>query len=223
MNSSSPSQRAPRQQRSIQRREQILDAARAIIGVKGYANLTISEIAVQAGVTASSMYQYFRNKTDIMAALQQQASAQFDGLLQSIFHQAPAHSTELVSYFSTIVQQYYQLLKNDPVCKDISLAAATDKEIYNLEQQDLRRTLDFLLQQACHFFPQSRQNDLKGYLELLIHCSVAAVHLALSQPDREGERTISRTHYLMTAGWLAFCADQPQLATRPKTQESCDA
>jgi AcrR family transcriptional regulator len=223
MNSSSPSQRAPRQQRSIQRREQILDAARSIIGVKGYANLTISEIAVQAGVTASSMYQYFRNKTDIMAALQQQGSVQFDGLLQSIFHQAPANSTELVSYFHAIVQQYYQLLKNDPVSKDISLAAATDKEIYNLEQQDIRRTLDFLLQQSGRFFPESSQIALKGYLELLIHCAVAAVHLALSQTDSSGESTISRTQHLLAAGWLAFCADQPERPIQSKTQECSDA
>jgi AcrR family transcriptional regulator len=223
MNSSSPSQRSPRQQRSIQRREQILDAARSIIGVKGYANLTISEIAVQAGVTASSMYQYFRNKTDIMAALQQQSSVQFDGLLQSIFRQAPASSTELLSYFHAIVQQYYQLLRNDPVNRDISLAAATDKEIYNLEQQDVRRTLDFLLQQSGRFFPESSQIALKGYLELLIHCSVAAVHLALSQTDGEGEGTIERTQHLLAAGWLAFCAEQPLPDTQPKTQESFDA
>ncbi|HAU5614992.1 TPA: TetR/AcrR family transcriptional regulator [Morganella morganii] len=47
--------RSPQQQRSKQRSEQILAAARAIILQKGCANLTISEIAEVAGVTPGSM------------------------------------------------------------------------------------------------------------------------------------------------------------------------
>ena len=63
--------RSPQQQRSKQRSEQILAAARAIILQKGCANLTISEIAAVAGVTPGSMYQYYRNKAAIVLALGQ--------------------------------------------------------------------------------------------------------------------------------------------------------
>ena len=49
-----PEVRVPRQQRSRDRVEAILEAARALIGEKGSAGLKIQEIAERAKITAGS-------------------------------------------------------------------------------------------------------------------------------------------------------------------------
>ncbi|MCB6183854.1 TetR/AcrR family transcriptional regulator [Leeia sp. TBRC 13508] len=60
-------------QRNSRRKEarpgEILDAALAIFGEKGYAAASIEDIAKRAGVTKGTPYLYFKNKEDLFKAL----------------------------------------------------------------------------------------------------------------------------------------------------------
>ncbi len=53
----------------LDRRTQILEAAMAIFPQKGYAATTLQDIAQEAGISASAIYQYFRSKEDLFLAL----------------------------------------------------------------------------------------------------------------------------------------------------------
>ncbi len=55
-----------------ERREQILKAAVQVFGEKGYDRATISEIARKAGVAEGSIYNYFKNKGDLLVGIPQQ-------------------------------------------------------------------------------------------------------------------------------------------------------
>ncbi len=57
--------REPQQQRSIQRADDILEAAEKIILEKGYAKLTITEIAEKANVTHIIIWPVFSSKTNL--------------------------------------------------------------------------------------------------------------------------------------------------------------
>ncbi len=54
--------RVPRQKRSIQTRERILDAAMRLFSTKGYHGTNSKEIAAGAGVAIGSFYSYFEDK-----------------------------------------------------------------------------------------------------------------------------------------------------------------
>jgi AcrR family transcriptional regulator len=59
----------PKQARSQKRYEEILDAAANLFLKKGFDGTTTNEIASWADISIGSVYQYFKNKEDIVAAL----------------------------------------------------------------------------------------------------------------------------------------------------------
>lgn len=54
---------------SLSSREVILDAARALVGQKGYDGMAISDLSAQSGLPPSSIYYHFGNKLGVLAAL----------------------------------------------------------------------------------------------------------------------------------------------------------
>lgn len=58
--------REPIQKRSIEKKEKIIEAGFELICQKGYYNTNTAEIAKSAGVSTGIVYQYFRDKYDIL-------------------------------------------------------------------------------------------------------------------------------------------------------------
>ena len=58
--------REPIQKRSIEKKEKIIEAGFDLICQKGYYNTNTAEIAKAAGVSTGIIYQYFRDKYDIL-------------------------------------------------------------------------------------------------------------------------------------------------------------
>ena len=65
---------SPRARRALaeQRKAQILSAAAKVFAAKGYARATIADIAKAAGVAEGSIYNYFKNKQDLLVSLPRQ-------------------------------------------------------------------------------------------------------------------------------------------------------
>lgn len=61
--------RRPRQQRSQQTVDWVLEAAAQLFSEHGYAGTTTNKVAERAGVSVGSVYQYFPNKDALLAAL----------------------------------------------------------------------------------------------------------------------------------------------------------
>ncbi|MFC4563886.1 TetR/AcrR family transcriptional regulator [Nocardiopsis mangrovi] len=58
-----------RQERGRRRMAEILDAAEGVIAENGFEDATTNAIAARAGVSPGSLYQFFRNKDEILDAL----------------------------------------------------------------------------------------------------------------------------------------------------------
>ena len=56
-----------------ERKTQILAAAAKVFAAKGYERATIAEIAKEAGIAEGSIYNYFKNKGDLLISLPRQA------------------------------------------------------------------------------------------------------------------------------------------------------
>ena len=58
--------RKPKQQRAIEKKEKIIEAGFNLICENGYYNTNTAEIAKKAGVSTGIVYQYFKDKYDIL-------------------------------------------------------------------------------------------------------------------------------------------------------------
>ncbi|MGJ5201914.1 TetR/AcrR family transcriptional regulator [Bradyrhizobium sp. HKCCYLR20261] len=78
--------RAPRQARGRERREQLLDAAAALIAESGLAAVSMHAAAERAGASIGSVYHFFRDKDQMLDALAERHDAElqpaFDRVLQ---------------------------------------------------------------------------------------------------------------------------------------------
>ncbi|WP_082709808.1 TetR/AcrR family transcriptional regulator [Burkholderia sp. TSV86] len=66
----------PRQARSAQTVELILEATARLLAERGYACMTTNMVAERAGVSVGSVYQYFPNKSSLVAALHERHAVQ---------------------------------------------------------------------------------------------------------------------------------------------------
>lgn len=83
----------PRQTRSTETVDRILDAAARIFDERGYHATTTNHVAAEAGVSIGSLYQYFPNKDALLVALAErhiaEAAERFGGRLVQIREERP--------------------------------------------------------------------------------------------------------------------------------------
>lgn len=148
--------RQPKQSRAVVTREVILTAAVQVLMRQGYARTTTNRVAECAGVSVGSLYQYFANKDEILAAVLQRFLAHLESDLLS---QAPPVEFSLAEVIEFIVIQV-------------------------LEPSPRGAELMFLLQQAA--IPDFRRHveRLKGSLHAMLR-DLALRHADFAEDDSD--------------------------------------
>jgi AcrR family transcriptional regulator len=90
----------------VDHRRRLLDAMARAVATKGYAAVTIADLAAEARVSKRSFYEHFNDKADCLVALYEAASRQsLDVLRQAIDRRRDWHAQceqALAAYFATL-------------------------------------------------------------------------------------------------------------------------
>ena len=78
-----------KQERSLATREALVDAAERLFGRRGYANVSIDEIASAAGLTKGALYHHFSDKKELFCEVTERIEME---LAQSILDAISSHS-----------------------------------------------------------------------------------------------------------------------------------
>jgi AcrR family transcriptional regulator len=105
----------PRQQRSQDTYEAILDAAVQLFERDGYAAATTNRIAERAGVSIGSLYQYFPNKEALLYALGERHVTHLIGALGGVLAALRAQRPGLEQTVRRLVEAVADLHRADPV------------------------------------------------------------------------------------------------------------
>jgi AcrR family transcriptional regulator len=100
--------RPPKRQRGKQRVAELLNAAAAIFGEKGYEAATMTEIAARAGAPIGSLYQFFPSKDVLADTLVQNYVALLESDLQELERRAKGIDTD------TLVRALLALMRGHP-------------------------------------------------------------------------------------------------------------
>ncbi len=184
-----------------ERREQLLDAALAIIDRDGYDGMSIDAIAREAGVTRPVVYGAFDGLGPLLGALldrqQQRALTQlYDALPLDALGRSPAEIVELG------VPALHGMLLADPVTWRIILSSPVSgpDAVRERVEGDRGRVLATVETMIGAVLPVGADTEVlaQGVLALLEHFG----RLVLDDPDRDpAERLAAAARHLLAA-WL---------------------
>ncbi|CAM3508734.1 TetR/AcrR family transcriptional regulator [Parendozoicomonas haliclonae] len=182
--------RTPSQERSRSRVDAILSSTRELILEKGSARLKIHELAERAGVTPSSIYQYFPNKRAIIHALDKSYIDATNELLSSRLE--GINSLEQgFQVLEDLLIDYYEWYKSEPVITDIWYSMATDKTKNDMEVQSSRESAAIIVEALSPFVDAEDLDDLKSYAMLLAHLVGSTIRLCAQSEEDEAMKLIN--------------------------------
>ena len=173
--------RKPVQKRSIETKEKIIEAGFNLICEKGYYNTNTAEIAKSAGVSTGIVYQYFRDKHDILIEGIQKFS-------KDIFY--PMLNIEHEKFTKSDLRE---LLRNmiDKFIKKHKLSQAAHEEITAMTHSD---------KEIADFFQKNEIYMTKAIANLLIENNfnkenlLEKVHIALNLIDNLCHEIVYHKH-----------------------------
>lgn len=196
--------REPQQQRSIQRADDILEAAQKIIIEKGYAKLTITEIAERANVTPGSMYQYFKNKSEIILMLAKRNGIELYDMFRDVYKNRPATVEDHAQRFLEVLDKQFQIHYRNPAIRDVWMGAATDKQMRNLFEEEDARALAFHVELASPFFPPETHEEMTRTLLVIMHLGISSTLAALNYEYDEALKVLETTKRMVLSCWWDF-------------------
>ncbi len=166
---------APRQFRSQQTVDSILDTAATLFVDVGYENATTNAIAEKAGISIGTLYRYFPDKDAVLKALADRYYQQSNMLFQTLFVE-DAKYLPLEILINRLIDPYLEMYRKYPVYAHILLGADVSLDIAavscGMEAEMIGGIANFYRVLASHL------DERRAYLLAVV--SKAAVKMLLS-------------------------------------------
>jgi AcrR family transcriptional regulator len=190
--------RVPKQERSRERIGEILKVAKELIGQKGIDAVTMKEIAALSGGPIASVYQYFPNKSAIIAML-------YELYVEEVRELIAGHVTRIetaddaLKATDDLFDMYYERMRREPSTQDLLNAIQADKTLADLDIAETRAQAEGFYQLTQHFVAEPLRESYAQTLFVMFHMAGATLRLALMVPAEAAQisaqfKSIVRTH-----------------------------
>lgn len=163
--------RAPRQERSRQTVEAVLDAVERVLAREGVDAITTNRVAEAAGVSIGSVYQYFPDKRSIFTALHQRHVGQVSQVIERTLLEHVSSSLE--TFTSALVVGLMDLHDLEPGLHEIISEGVPESA------QGFRRALQATFERVVS--PHEKGLRRHQLLIVLPHLVEALVHGGMTQ------------------------------------------
>lgn len=192
--------REPRQARSRERVNRILDAAEALFASQGYAGTTTNAIAAQAGVPIGSLYQFFPDKASLLLALALRYTEILRQELTAISEMAPPLS--LADYANQLIDHTERFFSEHPSYRAVFMEAqGTVRELEAIEEAVDAHLIRDLAASLPRQIPKLAPEDYDVIAFVLVKTIGTLLWLSLGQSQSFRQRLTAETkrltlHYL---------------------------
>ena len=194
--------RQPRQERSRNRVETILEVALELVVEQGAEALAMREVARRADVQISSIYQYFPSKAHIIRELAKRNLARVRMLLQEEvkrllgeFDGAPPVAESV----NRLVDAYFAHYRDQPDALAVWAGAQSDHGLRELDLEDTRSTAEFLVAPLQRILGRGEREVVYPLALLVSEVTGAAARLALALESPLREQLIARHKAMLMA------------------------
>jgi len=182
--------RSPIQARSRERVDRILATATEIIGERGSDHMKMSELAIRAGISIGSLYQYFPDKAAVIRALTEQIGAGSRRCIEAALTPVRT-SAELGRAYGDLIDVYWGLFVAQPAMRDIWAGVQADRELMALELAESRACGEILAAAMLRARPDADPDAVHTTAFLVWQLGEAAMRLAIALPRGEADAVVA--------------------------------
>ena len=170
--------RQPIQDRGKERYQLIVNATQRLVGERGNDQVSIRDIAKEAGVAPSSIYQYFDDKHAIIVAIMNEYFDRSFDLLATQTSQAGSLE-EWVAAIEASIEFFFEMLREDPAWATIWSGIQASPALRDIDNQDALRNARLLQEQLLKFCPDLGREEALSACLLLVQTAGLTARLAL--------------------------------------------
>lgn len=178
---SNPGERhRPRQDRSAQRVELILDTTAALIDEVGYSALTPALIARRSGMSGPAIYRYFTDRESIALALAQRNLERYVERCRHFL----ASTTEWQDAIVAAIDAYADFFRNEPGFRRIRLGDTIAQDLLDGRASNKRVLASAVSELFVEQFDVLPRTDLVRHVEVMVELGECLIARAFeSAPD----------------------------------------
>ncbi|MCP3400824.1 TetR/AcrR family transcriptional regulator [Bradyrhizobium sp. CCGB20] len=180
----------PTQERSRERFDRILMAATEILAEKGGDAFRMSDIVERTGIAFGSLYQYFPDKSAVIATLAERCNAIGRDCVQRDLAEMKQLS-DLHAALCRITDGYEQMFREHPVAHHIWQATQADRSLQKIDEEDVAFLAGLLSDALKRVAPAVPAAALASFAQLTMVLIAAAVRHAIVLPPAEGQRSLA--------------------------------
>jgi len=186
----------PKQRRSREKYERVLDVAETLVVRDGYDALTTTGVTQAAGLPPSAFYRWFNDKDDLASALLRRHNARLDEAIESAIHELdqPGWVEVASTVFATTIEYYRRHPSHHIVWYEGRIGAAARGEVH----EHTARLAQALFEQAQQngFAPPGATID---DVTLLIEIADRVVEVAFRDDAHGDDRILERGFAMVRA------------------------
>ncbi|MBD2258211.1 TetR/AcrR family transcriptional regulator [Pseudanabaena sp. FACHB-2040] len=194
-----PRWRMPKQARSRERFDRILDAGAELFAARGYESVTTDDIAAQADTSVGGLYRFFPDKLAVFQALVSRYLDQLRQLFDAL-HSEEAFQLTLEEYVGQVVDGFDQFVSANPAFRAVfvqsRLVSTETLAMDTAFNQEIAQQLSAFLG-ARHPWLEAEQRDLLA--AVCVEVASALEILSLTRDRTFQQQVLGETKKLLIA------------------------
>lgn len=193
----------PRQERSIQRLEAIMEAAETLILEKGVGDVTMSEIAQRAAIPIGSLYQFFPQKAAVVKALHDRLAGHMENLFRNIFADVESldHAAERAA---DCLLEIYARFRKEPIYISLWQVVATDNGLSRLVADFHDQLIQTFHKDLSHLVPAPDFERFRIHMKLMILSTGEVIRFACRESDDVARAHLDHWRRFIRANVFAY-------------------
>lgn len=169
----------PVRKKAIETRQRLLEKTVYMLGEKGYHNITVDEIAKEAGMSTGIAYRYFKNKKEMLLAALEYYFSNIQEISDTEMNQLSAFSN-LEEKLKYVLEQFYNIhMKYYGIHEELESLRHIDTDVKVFYEKSISKALDIILEKCPEEYKKIK--NLREKLYIAISILENYVHLQMKE------------------------------------------